>query len=298
MSAVRLPVHEQGHPIGRRVVADHLDQGGRERVRDGRRGAEHGGLPPARAVTGGHHRQDDERAGAAPDHDPAQVGRHLLPAARVGEEEETGEPHGDGAGADPLADGDGEAEIGPEDEDEEQQFHGQDRLHHGEPPVVQREGLQQEGADHEAETQQPHPSTDGVRHQAQAHGGLLRGVFDAHALEHAGQRVRQGRCYGKDIDHRLADQFNGRMSPITQEGLSWHPGSVWRVLWRHRAGIVCKRALRTGSGPSPARSRINSRGHAPNECGNWVTFTNIFRQPQWDLRMKEERSAVTGATDK
>ena len=48
------------------------------------------------------------------------------------------------------------------------------------------------------------PSTDGVRHQAEAHGGLLRGVFDAHALEHAGQRVRQGRCYGKDIDHRLA----------------------------------------------------------------------------------------------
>ena len=209
MSAVGLPVHEQGHPIGRRVVADHLDQGGRERVRDGRRGAEHGGLPPAWAVTGGHHRQDDERAGAAPDHDPAQIGGHLLPAARVGEEEETGEPHGDGTGADPLADGDGEAEIGPEDEDEEQQFHGQDRLHHGEPPVVQREGLQQEGADHEAETQQPHPSTDGVRHQAQAHGGLLRGVFDAHALEHAGQRVRQGRCYGKDIDHRLADQFNG-----------------------------------------------------------------------------------------
>ena len=241
MSAVGLPVHEQGHPIGRRVVADHFDQGGGKGVRDGRRGAEHGRLPPARAVTGGHHGEDDERAGAAPDHDPAQIGGHLLPPARVGEEEESREPYGDGAGADPLADGDGEAEVGPEDEDEEQQFHGQDRLHHREPPVVQREGLQQEGADHEAETQQPHPSADGMRHQAEAHGGLLRGVFDAHALEHAGQRVRQGRCYGKDIDHRLA--VNLMADVIDHAG-----GSQLALRFRLARGAAASRRNRVQTG--------------------------------------------------
>jgi hypothetical protein len=125
------------------------------------------------------------------------------PAPRGGEEQEAGEPDGDGAGTGPFADGDGEAEVRPEDEDEEEQFHGQDRLDHGEPPVVQRECLQQECADHEGETQQPHAPTDGMRQQAEAHGRLLRGVFDAHALEHAAERIREGRCYGKDIDHRL-----------------------------------------------------------------------------------------------
>ena len=61
---------------------------------------------------------------------------------------------------------------------------------------VQGEGLQQERADHETETQEPHAPADGVRHQTQAHGRLRRGVFDTHALEHAGQRIREGREHG------------------------------------------------------------------------------------------------------
>ena len=48
------------------------------------------------------------------------------------------------------------------------------------------------------------PRLDGMGHQAQAHGRLFGGVLDAHALEHAGQRVGQSRGYRKDIDHRLS----------------------------------------------------------------------------------------------
>ena len=173
--------------------------------------------------------------------------------------------------------GDGEAEVGPEDGHEEQQFHGQDRLDDRKPSDVQREGLQQERADHEAETQQPHAAADGVGHQAEAHGGLLRGVFDAHALEHAGQRVREGRSYGKDIDHRLATNLVVRFTD--------HAGSSQLVLrfcldasiCLSRARIMCKRPLRTGSGPSPPCFCRISLGVDRKQCGNCVTFTSIFR---------------------
>ena len=37
--------------------------------------------------------------GAPPDHDPAEIGRHLVAPARGGEEEEARQPEGDGAEA-------------------------------------------------------------------------------------------------------------------------------------------------------------------------------------------------------
>ena len=71
-------------------------------------------------------------------------------------------------------------------------------------PMCSAKDCNRKAADHETETQQPDAPADGVGHQAQAHGGLLWGILDAHALEHAGQRIGECRCYGKDIDHRLS----------------------------------------------------------------------------------------------
>ena len=87
----------------------------------------------------------------------------------------------------PLADQDAEAEVGAEDGDQEQQLHGQDRLDHGELADVQREGLQQEGADHEAKAQEPDAPFTAYARDSGAWSSLAA-CLDAHALKHAGQR--------------------------------------------------------------------------------------------------------------
>ena len=118
---------------------------------------------------------------------------------------------------------------------------------------MQGKGLQQERADHEAETQEPDAAAHGVRHEAQAHGGLLRGVLDAHALKHAGQRVAKCRSYCKDIDHRLAANVNWRSSHSTQWAHSGRTGSVHCAKQRAVTRKSCaSSARRTESNPSSA----------------------------------------------
>ncbi len=205
----------------------------------------------------------------APAHDdPAEVGRYLVPAARRGEVQEPGEPEGDGARAHPLPHRDVEAEVGPEDGDQEEQLHRQDRLHHRQTADVQREGLEEERAHHEPETQEPDPSPDGVGQQAEPHGGLLRGVLYPHALEDAGQSVGEGRRYGEDVDHRCSCDANGRLSQSTQSALSWRSGrGTCAAGPRLDAGILC---LQTGIAPN----RIPVR-HLPAEIQRSRPTNNV-----------------------
>ena len=152
---------------------------------------------------------------------PRLVG-HLVAAAGRGEEQEPGEPEGDGRGADPLPDGDGE--VGSTSRRMATRNSSSmvrigwttDRL-----PEVQRERLQQEGADHEAEAQQPHPAPEAWAIRLSRMVDVLGGVLDPHALEHAGQRI--GQCRSRPQGHRPSPcgEFYGRAVPASLQALGW-----------------------------------------------------------------------------
>ena len=65
---------------------------------------------------------------------------------------------------------------------------------------MQSNGLEQERGNHENKSEQPDAATERAGQQAEPRGGVLLGVFDAHALKDACQRVGQPCTESKDHD--------------------------------------------------------------------------------------------------
>jgi hypothetical protein len=75
--------------------------------------------------------------------------------------------------------------------DQEQDFGGEHRLHHGEVAEAQGGGLQPEGDQQEGEAQHPDPPMERMGEQPKAHGVPGRGRLDPDALENPGDRAGQ-----------------------------------------------------------------------------------------------------------
>jgi len=116
-------------------------------------------------------------------------------------DQEAGQPSRRGERPDPLPRGDGEPEPRGEDEYEEQELCGEDGLDLAQVAQVQCERLTEERTDHDDEAEQPDTPTEGMGDQTQVQCGLIRGVFNPHSLQDAGDGIRQRRRQGQDVDH-------------------------------------------------------------------------------------------------
>jgi hypothetical protein len=94
--------------------------------------------------------------------------------------------------AEPLAGTQPVAEPNGQDQEQEEQFGGEDRLDHTELTKAQGRCLQSELDQHQGETEEPDAALDGVGDEAEAEGRGLGGGLDPDALQHRGDGVREG----------------------------------------------------------------------------------------------------------
>ncbi len=141
---IGLPMDEHLRPVGRHIVADGLDQGGRERKPDGPGGAEHGGPPPPGPAEGQEHGQHHHSPTDGRHDDPVEGCRHLISTAGLGKDKESGKASGGGKTPQPLTQSDPESKPGGQQEHDEQQLGGQDGLHLAQISEMEGHGLEQE----------------------------------------------------------------------------------------------------------------------------------------------------------